>query len=203
MTGVAYDPSLSMRDARAVYFAANGFGANGGYDAPWVDFKLGPFPFPFPNTKPRIEAVKFHDLHHIVTGYATDLPGELEISAWEIGAGCKKMAAAWVLNLGGMGLGLFTSPRRLFAAFVRGRRSDTLYGNAFDPLLDETVASVRSRFVAGDEKASSGVGAADVVGFALASAAGVAVGLTAFAMMLPLVPVGLVMNAIRKRSRTS
>jgi hypothetical protein len=195
---ISYAPELTMREARAKYFEANGFGETGGYDEPWVDFKLGPIPFPFPNTKPRIEAVKFHDLHHIVTGYRTDIVGELEISGWEIGAGCKRMAAAWFLNLGGMGLGLFVAPRRVFAAFVRGRRSDTLYGNTFDPLLDETVGSIRTRFVKDDAPKAT---ASDVFWFAIASLTGLQLGLVSFAMFLPLAPIGLVTNWLRKRAK--
>lgn len=196
-TRATYDETATMREARAAYFSANGFGESGGYDDAWVDFKLGPIPFPFPNTKARIDAVKFHDLHHIATGYRTDITGELEISGWEIGAGCKNMPAAWLLNLGGMGLGAFVAPKRVFAAFVRGRRSDTLYGNAFDPLLDETVGAVRSRFVQHDApKATAG----DALAFALATVTGITVGLLVFGLALPLAPFGLVTTWLKKRS---
>src|SRR5262245_39608544 len=123
---VAYADTMTMREARKVYFEANGFGETGGYEDDWVDFKLGPLPMPFPNTKARKEAVRYHDLHHILTGYDTDIVGEFEISAWEIAAGCKTMAAAWALNLGGMAGGLFRAPRRVFAAFVRGRGQRTI-----------------------------------------------------------------------------
>src|SRR5688572_7376869 len=102
MDRVHYAETESMSDARAAYFKANGFGADGGYSDAWVDFKLGPVPFPFPNTKARVRAVRYHDLHHVLTGYGTDILGEFEISAWEIGAGCKDFVAAWQLNLGGM-----------------------------------------------------------------------------------------------------
>ena len=70
-----YDPTLTMEAARAQYFRDNGFGDDGGYDDPWVDFKLGPVPMPFPNSKGRLRAVRYHDLHHILTGYQTDLRG--------------------------------------------------------------------------------------------------------------------------------
>src|ERR1700742_1732678 len=45
-----YEDTMTMREARDRYFAVNGFGANGGYDDAWVDFKIGPVPLPFPNT---------------------------------------------------------------------------------------------------------------------------------------------------------
>jgi len=197
---VPYASDLTMRAARTLYFDANGFGETGGYDDAWVDFKLGPVPFPFPNTKSRVAAVRFHDLHHVLTGYDTDTIGEFEISAWEIAAGCKGFAAAWVLNLGGLAAGLLSAPRRVFAAFVRGRRCKTLYGEPFEPLLDATVGEVRRRFVQpAPEKAS----AADVAAFAAASVAGLAVGLVTFALFVPLVPLGVVATWLRKRSVTS
>src|SRR5262245_11460181 len=111
---VTYPETMTMREARRVYFDANGFGETGGYDDAWVDFKLGPIPMPFPNTKSRLEAVRYHDLHHLLTGYDTDIIGEFEIAAWEIAAGCKGFPAAWVLNLSAMAGGLFLSPRRVF-----------------------------------------------------------------------------------------
>ncbi len=94
-----YSDAMTMREGRRFYFEANGLGETGGYDEPWVDFKLGPIPFPFPNTPSRVRAVGYHDVHHVITEYSTDIVGEFEISAWEIGAGCKTFAAAWVLNL--------------------------------------------------------------------------------------------------------
>src|SRR6185436_2453344 len=136
MTRVAYDPEQTMREARARYFQVNQFGDNGGYDDAWVDFKLGPIPMPFPNTASRVRAVRYHDLHHVLTGYDTNTIGEFEISAWEIAAGCKGYIAAWQLNLGGMFAGMFVSPPRIWRAFLRGRRSDTLYDRSFDELLD-------------------------------------------------------------------
>ena len=73
----------TLRTALATYFEDNGFGKDGGYEDAWVDFELGPIPLPFPNSAGRKRAVRLHDLHHIVTGYATDTLGEFEISAWE------------------------------------------------------------------------------------------------------------------------
>ena len=135
----------SLRDARAAYFAANGFGADGGYDASWVTFRLGPIPVAFPNVEARVRAVRIHDLHHVVTGYATDVVGEAEIGAWEIAGSCRGFVAAWVLNLWAMALGLVTGPRATRDAFVRGRHSRNLYGVAIDDaLLAEPVAAVQA-----------------------------------------------------------
>lgn len=197
-----YDPKLTLQQARGEYFRANGFGADGGYDATWVDFKLGPFPFPFPNTPSRLRAVRYHDLHHVLTGYATDYPGELEISAWEIAAGCKRFGAAWVLNLGGLTGGLFMIPRRTFRAFLRGTRCDTLYGRDFDPLLSLTVATARGEtgtLAAAYPQAR----VRDVAAFVASAIAGLVVGLLLIVVIVPLLPLALIgLNLQRRRSLT-
>jgi hypothetical protein len=140
-----YDPASTLRQARARYFQENHFGEDGGYSARWVKLKLGPIPYAIPNTAGRVRAVRYHDLHHIMTGYRTDWIGEFEISAWEVGSGCRDLAAAWFLNLGGMLSGMFLSPRRVFRAFVRGRNTHNLYGRTFeDALLDARVGDMRA-----------------------------------------------------------
>ena len=197
---VQYPETMTMREARKLYFEANGFGDNGGYDDPWVDFKLGPIPMPFPNTQGRVKAVRFHDLHHVLTGYDTDIVGEFEISAWEIAAGCKGMFAAWWLNLGGMAGGLFRAPQRTFAAFVRGRRGKTAYGEALEEVFDLTVAEARVRFVPTSEPAAMRATLTDKALFTLFAAIGLVVGLVTFAFVVPLVPFGLLSHAMRRRT---
>ncbi len=198
MAITTYEPTMTMQAARDRYFAVNHFGTDGGYGDAWVDFELGSIPFPFPNTKSRIRAVKVHDLHHIVTGYDTNTTGEFEISAWEIGAGCKDFFAAWQLNLAGMAGGLFSAPVRTFRAFVRGRHSESLYGKNLDELLHLTVADVhRMTSVDAERPAAS---AADVTLHALGTVAGIVIGTLFLAVAIPLLPLGLVMSYLRKRS---
>jgi hypothetical protein len=142
---VQYDPESTLLEARRLYFEANGFPLDGGYEAKWVDFELGPIPMPFPNSDGRRRAVKVHDLHHVLTGYQTDIHGEAEISAWELAAGCGDMVAAYLLNMGGMALGMLISPRRTWRAWVRGRQSGTLYRTRIDDeLLQRRLRDVRS-----------------------------------------------------------
>jgi hypothetical protein len=141
---VIYSDPTPVREARAEYFRANGFEADGGYDARWVKVKLGQVPVWFPNTAARRRAVRLHDLHHLATGYETSLVGEAEIGAWELAGGCEHYAAAWVLNIAAVLLGLLVAPRRLWRAFLRGRQSETLYHLGFeDRCLDETVGELR------------------------------------------------------------
>lgn len=142
-----YDPTWTLREARARYFADNRFGDDGGYGASWVTLaKLGPLKLGFPNTAARVKAVRYHDLHHLATGYATDFLGEAEIAAWELASGCKDMRAAWVLNTMALPFGLWRHRDRLETAFARGARSRNLYGEPFtESLLDETLGQVRDR----------------------------------------------------------
>jgi hypothetical protein len=141
-----YEDAAMLRTARAQYFRANTFGDDGGYSKSWVRVDLGPLPVWFPNTKSRRRAVPLHDLHHIATGYDTTVVGEAEIGAWELAAGCADYYAAWLLNLGAVGLGFLVAPRRVWRAFVRGRRSITLYRLGFDDeWLTETVGALRRR----------------------------------------------------------
>ena len=136
--------ALTLRTARAAYFSDNGFPPDGGYSARWVKLKFGPIPLAFPNTAERKRAVPFHDLHHLTTGYATDLVGEAEIGAWEIASGCTQYPAAVFLNLSVFGFALPARRDRIFRAFVRGRHTRNLYDREYgDPLLDQTVEETR------------------------------------------------------------
>ncbi|WP_437278874.1 hypothetical protein WME90_48010 [Sorangium sp. So ce375] len=204
MALVHYDEGLTMREARAIYFEVNRFGADGGYGDAWVDFKLGPLPVPFPNTRARVRAVRYHDLHHVLTGYDTNAIGEFEIAAWELGAGCKGFAAAWQLNLGGLFAGLLSAPRRTVRAFFRGRRSESLYGRPFEQLLEREVGELR-REMRVDEPSGSGSGPAaiDVLWLALASLAGLVVGVLGFATALVVAPIGIVNLALRRHRARS
>jgi hypothetical protein len=193
-----YDPDSSMRSARAQYFIDNAFGDDGGYGDAWVDFKLGPVPFPFPNTKARLKALAYHDLHHISTGYATDIRGEFEISAWEVGAGCKDFAAAWVLNLSGMAGGVLAAPVRTFRAFVRGCRSETFYGRDVNGVLAMRVADARASAKL-DRASTDDPSLRECALFALASVAGIVVGTALMSVLVPLAPMGFVAGHLARR----
>jgi ubiquinone biosynthesis protein Coq4 len=98
LTTLTYDDDETLGHARARYWEANGFGDDGGYSKTWEIVKLGPVPIPIRNIEARKEAIRFHDLHHVVTGYDTDFTGEAEISAWELAAGCSDKWVAWLLG---------------------------------------------------------------------------------------------------------
>jgi hypothetical protein len=142
-----YADDLKVRDARTAYFVTSGFATDGGYGERWVFLKAGgKTVFVFPNTAARVRAVRFHDIHHVLTEYDTSWTGEAEIAAWELAAGCGRHYAAWVLNIGAAAIGLVIAPRRVMRAFVRGLRSRTLYRDEFtEDLLDQSVGELRLR----------------------------------------------------------
>ena len=140
-----YDNALKVKAALQLYFSKYHF-EDGGYNLKWFKIKIGAFYIPLPNTKARVEAVKIHDIHHIITEYKADWQGEVEISAWEIAAGCGSYYVAWLLNASSFFLGIFLFPQLLFKAFMRGRKTKrSLYKNvAYDEiLLNKSVGELR------------------------------------------------------------
>ena len=180
-----YADELTLRDARAVYFARAGFDESS-YTDRWVRFKAGPVRFRMPNTAARVRAVRLHDLHHVVTGYDTSWTGEGEIGAWEVASGCAGHLAAWHLNLLAMAIGLAIAPRAVFDAFVRGRRSRNFYREAYgDGLLAERVGAARQRL--GLDAPAAPASAAERVAFAGWAAVAALLWLASTALPLALV----------------
>ncbi len=74
----------TLAAARAIYWQDNHFGEDGGD--------------------------RIHDLHHVLTGYATTWTGEAEIAAWALASGCVRWPAATVLDLGALRVSLLIAP---------------------------------------------------------------------------------------------
>lgn len=181
-----YAPQLTLREARAQYFAANGFAPDGGDSDRWVEVRVGRVPFWFPNTRARRYSVKFHDLHHVLTGYPTSLRGETEIGAWEVSTGLGRHYIGWLLDLMGFAFGLFINPRGVYRAFVRGRRTRNLFAREWDErFLSRTVGDVRCEL--GLDRATARATARDKAAFVAWSLLSVA----AYLISLPLLVVPL------------
>src|SRR5262245_57565268 len=134
----------TLRDAAAAHqLAMADTGVDADAAARWVWIKIGPIPFAYPNTAGRKRLVQAHDLHHLLTGYGTDLLGEAELGAWELGTGLRdRSAVRYAIRVFGFMLPRFAT--RLRTAFVRGRRCRNLLGRALDDaMLSRTVAEVR------------------------------------------------------------
>jgi hypothetical protein len=197
MVRTHYDPQSSVQAARTRYFLLNHFGSDGGYDSRWVAFKLGPLPITLPNSGGRVRAVRYHDLHHVLTGYQTDNVGEFEIAAWELAAGCRDYWVAWVLNLAALAAGSLRAPKRTFRAFVRGRACKSLYGEDLERLLARTVGELRAEL--GLDAAEQRVPTlSDRLEFSVMAAAGVFAGTGLLGIALPLSSLGLVFTGITR-----
>ena len=92
---------------------------------------------PLPNIETRRRFLKYHDLHHLVTGYSVGRIGEGEVSAWELGTGSMSVSPLLgVMNLIALSTGLVLEPRRMWRAFLRGCASRNLYPEAVRADID-------------------------------------------------------------------
>lgn len=142
-----YDPQLTVRAALGQLFERFGF-QDDAYTAKWFALYIGSRPVVYlPNIPSRVRVARFHDIHHILTGYPANWRGEAEIGAWELATGCRTSFVAWFLNGGAVMVGLLLWPRAVWKAFRRGRKTRTnLYHDfEYEPLLDMKVAEVREQ----------------------------------------------------------
>ena len=65
----------TVRRARDAYLEENGFTV-AAYDAPRTPANILGFTFSVPNPPRHRAAIMLHDLHHVATGFGTDLRGE-------------------------------------------------------------------------------------------------------------------------------
>lgn len=133
----------TLRAARDRYFLENDMPPDGGYGRPWIDLHLGPWLVTLPTLADPGLLVRYHDLHHVLTGYPTDLAGEAEVAAWLLAQGCPTLGS-WGINLLAFSYGLVMHPRRTRAAFRRGRLSENLFGQPYEALLERRVEEARA-----------------------------------------------------------
>ena len=144
----------TVREAREAYFAANGFSA-ASYDARWTPVAFFALKLALPNTARHAWAIRLHDLHHVATGYGTDLVGEGEISWWELAGGLRglDLYVSSIIVMVAL-TGCCLSPRRMMGAFRSGRTARSLWTDPelrerddarLEELLDLTVTELRAR----------------------------------------------------------
>ena len=134
--------------ARNQYLAENGWTVEA-YDAAWTEATVFGVSIRVPNTAAHRRGIMLHDLHHVATGYGTDLIGEGEVSAWEMHRGFKNLGL-YVSSIvfAGMMLGLAIAPRRTLAAWrASGEGERSLFAEELDyeALLATTVPALRER----------------------------------------------------------
>jgi hypothetical protein len=138
-------PSWTVREGRDAYLRDNGFSVEA-YDARWTPASILGVRFHVPNTARHRWAIMLHDLHHVATGYPTDLVGEAEVSAWECRAGLAPLGLyTGAIVLGLALLGLLVAPRRTLGAWRASRRRSLFQSSAhsYDEILAMTVGDLR------------------------------------------------------------
>jgi hypothetical protein len=143
---VPFPADWTVRRARDAYLAENGFTVDA-YDAPWTYGSFFGLRVKVPNTPKHRWAIMLHDLHHVATGFGTDLVGEGEISGFEIRKGWRSLG----VYVGGIVLmgsfwGVCLAPLRTLAAFRAARHAKSLFAldPDYDELLEMTVGELRA-----------------------------------------------------------
>ncbi len=138
--------AMSVREARDRYLAENGF-TLAAYDEPWTQASFLGRSFSVPNTKRHRWAIMLHDLHHVATGFGTDLAGEAEVSAWEVRGGLRPLGLYVAsIVLAGASMGVLGWPRRTLRAFRGARGAPALWSREveYERVLAMTVAELRA-----------------------------------------------------------
>jgi hypothetical protein len=119
---------MTLEDELSAFYKKCGFGEVIGARPCTVPVYTGCLLVPMPNIEARQRYLKYHDLHHLVTGYSVGRIGEGEVSAWELGTRSLFVSPALgMMNLIALSTGLVLKPKRMWRAFRRGRQSRNLY----------------------------------------------------------------------------
>lgn len=145
---------MTIPDELADFYKRSGFGDVVGAIPLTVPVYTGCMLVPLPNIETRRRFLKYHDLHHLVTGYSVGRIGEGEVSAWELGTGSAFVSPTLgVMNLIALSTGLVLEPRRMWWAFRRGCTSRNLYSAAVRADLDSgrwpDVSALRQELLGG------------------------------------------------------
>lgn len=180
------DPEASLKEAVAQFYNQHGFPSDGGIGARrWSPVGCRDLKVYLPNFEWRRRALPFHDIHHVLTGYQFRPSGEFEMAAWEFAAGRYPNPFSTLFCLPLVSLGTCTIPRRSFAAFVRGKHSQTLYrGYSYPELLERSVAEVRSEILPSDPVAPTPRHYFEYLALVACSASVIALPLIAIAFVL-------------------
>lgn len=83
--------SQHIMEALAEFYHINDYGEDGGASARWIRVKLKPLPLSFyiPNFGARQRALRLHDIHHLATGYETNLPATPRLQRGRSGEGSR------------------------------------------------------------------------------------------------------------------
>lgn len=145
---------MTLEDELAAFYERSGFGSQVGARPRLVPVYTGCMLVPLPNIEARRRFLKYHDLHHLITGYSIGRIGEGEVSAWELGTGSASVSPMLgLMNLIALSTGLVLEPRRMWRAFRLGCASSNLYREEVRAALDagrwDSLAALRAAFLGG------------------------------------------------------
>jgi len=117
----------------------------------FVTNKIAPFETPYEVRNEVDYLIKWyretHDLHHVLTGYATDAVGEMELQAFALGNQgfrVSKMILTFAAVLRPHNLPpMWKYWSRLKRAYARGQQTANLFSVRYDQFLHSTVVSLR------------------------------------------------------------
>ena len=143
---------LPLDSELAAFYRKCGFGEVVGARPCTVKVYTGCLLVPLPNIEARHTYLKYHDLHHLVTGYSVGRIGEGEVSAWELGTGSMAVSPTLgFMNLIALSTGLVLQRKRMWTAFKRGCASRNLYPAVVRARVDggewRDVAALRAGFL--------------------------------------------------------
>lgn len=146
MDAKPYPPEWNVDRALSAYLDENGF-TREEYDAPRTPASFLGVRFTVPNTPAHRVAIRLHDLHHVATGFGTDLVGEGEVSAFEARGGLREVGVyTGALVTSGVLVGLAAAPLRVRWAWRGGRAGNVLWSKpvAYERLLEMSVRELRA-----------------------------------------------------------
>lgn len=131
---------MTIAQELQAFYQKHGFGDVPGKRPKLVQVYTGCMLVPLPNIEARRRFLKYHDLHHLITGYSVGRIGEGEVSAWELGTGSMFASPMLgIMNLIALSTGFFLQRGRMWQAFKRGCRSRNLYSLAMRKAVDTEV----------------------------------------------------------------
>lgn len=131
---------------RDAYLAENGFTVEE-YASKWTKASFFAIDFAVPNTPKHRWAIMLHDLHHVATGFGTDLAGEAEISAWEVRGGLRGLGLyVGTIVVSGVLMGMMVAPRRTLRAWKLARSARSLWTQdaKYEELLAMSISELRA-----------------------------------------------------------
>ncbi len=149
----------TVAEGLAAFFAENGYDA-AQYELDRTPAKLLGVRFSVPNPPQHRWAIIRHDLHHVATGYGTDLAGEAQLGAWELrrGVGVLGVYVASIVTSAALS-GVVVAPRRTLAAWRGSGRHPSLFhlrGREYDDLLRLTIGELRALLAIAPEGLATG-----------------------------------------------